>query len=168
MPRLLYMFAVFAIVLGCSSPEATYKRSGTPAVTVEFRRASAEPVDGWVAMDADDEMQLPTLYVCPNVEIDNDDLVSTGVRQNDTRILLKLNAAAAKRFGELSEAMLGSDGVFRERLAMLVDGKLVVAPIITAPMHDGVIPVSGPWTRTKAEQLAEGFVSDRSSNAPQQ
>jgi len=164
MARLLFLLAVCGFLVGCSGPENAYTQSGTPTIKLELRRASAEPVDGWTVMDAPGP---ETLYVCPIVEITNDDLVSSGVRQESEsfRILLKLNADAAKRFGELSESMVGIDGIYRERLAMIVDDKVIVTPIVTAPMHDGLIPVSGPWLKKQAEHMAKGFVSKVSDNA---
>ena len=164
MARLLFLLAVCGFLVGCSGPENAYTQSGTPTIKLELRRASAEPVDGWTVMDAPGP---ETLYVCPIVEITNDDLVSSGVRQEGEsfRILLKLNADAAKRFGELSESMVGIDGIYRERLAMIVDDKVIVTPIVTAPMHDGLIPVSGPWLKKQAEHMAKGFVSKVSDNA---
>lgn len=169
MHRLLYMLIVLGLISGCSSPEATYERSGTPEITIELRRASRDPVDGWRALEADPEFAYTSrLYVCPTVEISNDDLVSTGVRQEGEglRILLKLDADAAKRFGELSKAMVGMNAISHESLAILVDGKLVAAPFISTPIYDGVIPIPGPWSKTEAQQMAQDFVSNRSDGMP--
>ena len=158
MARLLFVLAACGFLLGCSGPENAYKRSATPTIKLELRRASTEPVEGWMLMEAPGPQ---TLYVCPTAEISNDDLVSSGVRKEGEifRILLKLNADAAKRFGELTESMVGVDDVYRERLAMMVDDKIMVTPVVTAPMRDGIIPVSGPWSDKEAKHMAKGFVS---------
>jgi preprotein translocase subunit SecD len=164
MTRLLFLLAVCGLFAGCTGPEYSYVRSGTPTMKLEFRRASVKPVDNWSAMEAPGP---ETLYVCPTVEITNEDLVSSGVRQEGGGflIVLRLNADAAKRFGKLSESMVGVDGIYPERLAVIVDGKIIVAPSVTAPMHDGLIPVSGPWLKKEAEHIAQGLVSAVSDNA---
>jgi preprotein translocase subunit SecD len=164
MARLIFLIVSCLLLVGCSSPEDAYTRSGTPEMKLEFRRASAAPVHGWTVMDAPGN---ETLYVCPTAEITNDDLVSSGVRPEGEGflILLKLNADAAKRFGKLSESMVGFDGIHRERLAMIVDDKLTVAPNVNAPMHDGLIPVSGPWSKKEADHIASGLVSEASDRA---
>lgn len=163
MTRLLFLLAVFGLFAGCTGPEYSYLRSGTPTMKLEFRRASVKPVDNWSAMEAPGP---ETLYVCPTVEITNEDLVSSGVRQagGGFLIVLRLKADAAKRFGKLSESMVGVDGIYPERLAVIVDGKIIVAPSVTAPMHDGLIPVSGPWLKKEAEHIAQGLVSAVSDN----
>ena len=158
MARLLILLAACGFLLGCSGPENAYKRSGTPTIKLELRRASTEAVDGWSIMEAPGPQ---TLYVCLTAEISNDDLFSSGVRKEGEGfgIFLKLNADAAKRFGELTESMVGVDGIYRERLAMMVDDKIMVTPIVTAPMRDGIIPVSGPWSHKEVKHMAKGFVS---------
>ena len=75
MARAFYTSSVLGLVIGCvcgcGRPEATYERSGTPAVSLEFRRASDEPVVGWTAIDADAFEQLLSADVAGFVELAN-------------------------------------------------------------------------------------------------
>lgn len=72
MRRLLSLIVVCFLAAGCAGPGTEFDRSGEPALKLEVRRASTKEVDGWKATGS--------LYVSPEVELSNEDVLSTGVR----------------------------------------------------------------------------------------
>lgn len=90
----------------------------------------------------------------------NDDVQSAGVERGHNNlwvVVVKLNEPATRRFADASSEMTAEP---REMLAIFVDDKLVVAPFVTAPMTDGVLPISGPFSEEKAREIAKGIVSN--------
>jgi len=70
----------------------------------------------------------------------NDDIKSASVEVQpslDWSVMLKMTEEGAKKFGELTEKAVG------ERLAILLDGKLVSAPTINEPIRGGSVQISG-------------------------
>ena len=101
------------------------------------------------------------IVLAPTLELSNDDLRSTGAERGSTGawvVVLTLNERAKARFRKLSTKM-AHETTARERLVFVVDGKPLVAPTVTAPMTDGVIPVSGPFTEDEARRIAKGIVA---------
>ena len=56
--------------------------------------------------------------------------------------------AGAKQFAEITRQHIG------DRLAIIVDGKLLSAPIIQAEIPDGKADIAGNFTKTEAKALA--------------
>ncbi|GLZ36785.1 hypothetical protein [Actinokineospora sp. NBRC 105648] len=63
-------------------------------------------------------------------------------------VTIKLSADAAAKFGSWTAEHVG------ERLAIVVDGKLVSAPQIASPIPGGEVQISGNFTEKSAKQLA--------------
>lgn len=78
MRRLLTIIVGCFLAAGCAGPGTEYERSAGPALKLEVRRASTKEVDGWQATTPPHEEY--TLYVSPEVELSNEDVLSTGVR----------------------------------------------------------------------------------------
>jgi preprotein translocase subunit SecD len=111
-------------------------------------------------MDPPSSYGFESLFVARTSELTNDDLQSTGVESDDGqtwKVVLTLNEQAKARFGELSKKM-ALETTKRERLAVFIDGGLLLAPIVTAPMTDGVVPLSGPFSKDEAQRIAKGIV----------
>lgn len=64
-------------------------------------------------------------------------------------VTLKLKAAGAARFD--AEA----DKHFTQRLAILVNGKVISVPVIQAKKFNGTLEISGNFTKQQAEDLAK-------------
>lgn len=161
MPRLMLCIIGCAALTGCSPSGTEYQRAGTPSLRFELRRASMERVHGWEPIDSPvAAANSEPLFLAPTPELTNDDLQSAGVELDSTgnwTVVLRLNEQAKARFGELSRKM-ARETTERERLAFIIDGELIVAPFVTAPMTAGLIPVSGPFSEDEARRLAKGIV----------
>jgi preprotein translocase subunit SecD len=167
MARLFSIMTGCLLSLGCDSPGTEFQRSGNPALTLEVRRASTETVEGWEAGTHPGTQQ--TLFLSPQQELSIDDVASTGVQLDDSgnwQIVMRLNDAAKKTFAELSTELVDAEkvqtqGSTSKRLAVLVDGKVIVAPVVISPITDGVIHIhlSGSFTEQDARRIAKGIVS---------
>ena len=103
------------------------------------------------------------VYVSPEVEISNADLVSARVRKDEgfDWIIIELNNDAARRFAKLTSAEINFPSeTAQQRLAVMINGEVLIAPIITAPMTNGIVPLHGSWSNDRAHQIARGIVSE--------
>jgi len=64
-------------------------------------------------------------------------------------INIRLTEEGAKKFGELTEKAVG------ERLAILLDGKLVTTPVINEPILGGTLQITGNFTEKEARELVK-------------
>lgn len=165
MARLLSIMAGCVLSFGCGNPGTEFQRSGTPALKLEVRRASTETVEGWKSVTSTATQE--TLYLSPQQELSNDDVASTGVQRDDSgnwQIIMRLNDAAKKKLAELSTDLVDAQneqaqGFTSKRLALLIDGKVIGAPVVRSPITGGVIPLNGPFTEQDARRIAKGIVS---------
>lgn len=160
--RLSSFIVGFVFLTGCAPTSAEYQNSGSPSLQFELRRASSDAVEGWdtLVFHPSGASVAETLSISPTAEISNSNLRSTSVKQDATgtwMVVLTLNESAKLRFGELSAKMAGETAK-RERLAFMIDGKTLVAPFVTAPMTDGVISMTGPFTEDEARRIAKGIM----------
>jgi hypothetical protein len=80
MRRLISILVVCFLAVGCTGTPAEFQRSGNPALKLEVRRASTKEVDEWKPITTPDDPQgTVTYYVSPEVELSNEDVLSTGV-----------------------------------------------------------------------------------------
>lgn len=160
MTRMPMLLPVLTLLSSCAQQGTTYLPSGTPSIKLELRRASSSPVADWAEVAVKDSQPI---YVSPEVAFSNVDLASSGVRAVDQgyQIVFQLKADAVTRFAELTNAAVkNSDQTTRELLAVIVDGEVVVAPFINAPITNGILLLDGPWSKEQAEQIARGIVSE--------
>lgn len=105
--------------------------------------------------------QLPlgteSLILSKDVLLDEKALVEvtvrSGIREDNSEIVLTLNAAGKKRFTEISTTFAG------ERVAIVFDGHVLVAPRINGPISGGVIQISGRFTASDAVNLTRALLS---------
>ena len=102
MRRVLSLIVCCFLAVGCTETPPEFQRSGNPALKLEVRRAATKKVDGWKPMTTprfyysprwrpareevnpwkpspDDRQGTETCYVSPEVELSNEDVLSTGV-----------------------------------------------------------------------------------------
>ena len=84
MRRVLSLIAGCFLAAGCTGPGTEFQRSGNPALKLEVRRASTEKVEGWKPTTLKDFQGDHTIYVSPEVELSNDDVISTRVFFNSS------------------------------------------------------------------------------------
>ena len=121
------------------------------AVRLEVRLAETQPIPGLTVARVADSGQ--TIYLYPETLLTNDDVAQTWVVQE-----------AADRFGVSvrllepgSQRLRNATTAHVDRpLAILIDGKVVMAPVVRSPISDSAM-ITGNFTRSEAERIAEGI-----------
>lgn len=137
---------IAAALFGCSAPE---KQAGK--VTVEFRFAETEAAEGLT------ETILPItgqkFYLHDEVVMSNDDIVMASVTMWNGKpvVELQFTFTGKEKFAQLTKENL------KRRVGMLVDGKLVTAPIINAPIDHGIAIITSDFTKDEAQRIADGI-----------
>jgi hypothetical protein len=134
-----------------------YKRNpqGTSDVKVAFHIAHDSPKDGYIEKEIPDLGQ--TIYLQPkpiitNVDVETAQVVLSPEGQAAINVSFTHNAGGKVR---------QNTTVYRgERLAILVDDKVITAPIIRDTIGDKAM-ITGAFDREEAERIAEGMVGAR-------
>ena len=120
-------------------------------VKLEFRIAYQTPGPGLT------EKIFPQtgekFYLKDSVLLSNSDIVEAIARTEHTPvdILLKLSDSGAVKFTEITAGNIG------RRMAILLDGNLITAPVIRDTISQGVAVINGDFTRDEAERIALGL-----------
>ena len=124
---------------------------GTPDVIVEFRLAETEPAEGLA------ELVLPksgeAFYLHPDVAIGNADIASASVIKwgGGPVVELVLTPKGSEKLAAVTEKNV------TKRMGMLVDGRLVSAPIINAPIRGGRAILQGDFSEEEALRIAQAL-----------
>lgn len=68
-------------------------------------------------------------------------------------ITFEFNDAASEKFATLTEQLVG------QQFALVLDGVVVSAPTVQAPITDGKVQIAGDFTRAEAERLAASLTA---------
>jgi preprotein translocase subunit SecD len=145
--RLFFIALISLLVFACTEQNVPVKK-----VTVEFKAAGIEP-DSLTT-----PMLIPasgdTLYVEPEVIISNSDIDYASVyNENDKSFIqLQMNEEGTKKLAEYTQSHIGT------RVAVLLDGKLSIAPTIRAALQDGKAMITGNFSKKEAEEIARGIM----------
>jgi len=137
---------IAAALFGCSTPEKQAEK-----VTVEFRFAETEAAEGLT------EIILPItgqkFYLHDEVIMSNEDIAMASVTMWNGKpvVELQFTLTGKDKFAQLTKENL------KRRVGMLVDGKLVTAPIINAPIDQGIAIITGDFTKDEAQRIADGI-----------
>lgn len=97
------------------------------------------------------------LWLSPEVVISDLDIEHASFAQDDQEvmIMLKLTDRGAKRFDDMAETHLG------DRIAILVRGKVVSAPVVRERKFGGNIQISGSFSKDEALTLIAALNTKR-------
>ncbi|MCF1503792.1 hypothetical protein L0F51_08460 [Afifella sp. H1R] len=70
-------------------------------------------------------------------------------------VVIRLDDDSAKAFARFTQAHL------QEKIAVMVDGKVLVTPMIHSPIYGGPLPIGGSESQAKSQDLAERLQSGR-------
>ncbi len=122
------------------------------AVRFEVRLAEDEPASGLREARVGESDQVVHLYTATVVT--NDDVersrVVPGDRPEDYGVIVELNAAGAQKMREATVGHIGRP------MAVLVDGVVVVAPVVRSVISDSA-EISGQYTKAEAERIVNGI-----------
>jgi hypothetical protein len=120
-------------------------------VRFEVRLAEDRPAPGLLVAQVATSERL--VYLHPEAVVDNDDIAHTWVIDGGTRrfgVGVQVNAEGAERLRRLSGGHSGRP------VAILIDGTVVVAPVVRSAMSDSAV-ISGEFTREEAGRIAQGL-----------
>jgi hypothetical protein len=121
------------------------------AVRFEVRLAEEQPIPGLVIAQVAGSGRV--IYLHPEIVVGNDDIAQSWVLQEDPvrfGVAVEFLASGAERMREATTTHVGRS------LAILVDGGVVMAPVVRSPIIDSAV-ISGNFTRAEAARIAEGI-----------
>lgn len=143
--HLIATLIFLSILFGCTENEK---------VTLEFRIAEDEPAPDLteIAFEPTGE----TFYLHNGVLVNQHDVESAVVvmQLGQPAVELILTSEGAKKFEELTAQNVG------KRCAMVLNGKLLSAPIIRDTISGGRAIISGIFTESEAEDIAKGLTEE--------
>lgn len=140
--RLTTILFFLSMLLACSENEK---------VTLEFYIAEDEPATDLTAMTFEQTGDI--FYLHNEVLVNQFDVESAAVvsQQGRPAVELILTSEGAKKFEELTAQNVG------KRCGMVISGKLLSAPIIRDTIAGGRAIISGIFTESEAETIADGL-----------
>ena len=151
MSRFTAAFVLVALGLSGTPVSAADKPVDKPTVKVEFRRAEKEAAEGLT--EATVVGTKDKVYLHKTADLTNDDVAEAKVtedRQKKPAISLTLTKEGAKKMKKLTEEHRNKP------LAILVDGKVISAPIVKAEIGEQA-EITGTFTKEEAEKIVKGI-----------
>jgi len=143
--KILSILFAFLVSLQMCKPKEESKPIAQN-VKIEFRLAKDNPTEGFDEKILDGQK----IYLNPKVEITEKD-ISTAKKSMDEYgnyiISLDMNDFGAKKF----ENLTGNN--VTEKLAILVNGEVIMAPIIQMKIPGGKVQITGNFTKEETDKL---------------
>ena len=149
MRRIVGVVTVLAL-LACGNSQRQ-----TVATTIEFRLAETEPAEGLEEMTirgADERFFLHDEVLISNADIAS---ASAVVQHGHPAVELIFTESGRKKVARVT-----AENVNR-RIGITVDGRLVSAPIVKAPIREGRALIEGTFSEKEAQRIAEGIMMGR-------
>lgn len=139
----------------CREVERPRKKS-SKRYTFEMRLVlDGAPPAGAVPMVLEDTKE--TIYVSPEAVITANDVKRARVQKGqlgEPTIAVSFKVEGANRLAAFTTANVG------KRVALVVDGRVVSAPIIATPITEGMAVINGDFTKEEATQFAQFLSGD--------
>jgi preprotein translocase subunit SecD len=158
----LFIISILCLMVAACGPPSAETPSGSepdsaPPVKVEFRAATDRPEPGMTFVE--DESGEGGVYVAADVLLSNADIESATAQPDDYGSAYQINIVFTEeggaRFADITGRSIG------QKIAILVDGRLVSAPVVEAPILNGKAVIRGNMSREEAERLARGIAGGR-------
>jgi preprotein translocase subunit SecD len=146
----ILVLAIVVALTGCATT-----RDQKTSVLLEFRPGSQSPGPGLTKMTVVGSEQ--TVYISKDVVLGNADVSSSRVVSGVNgrlRIKITFTTTGAERFAAATENNV------RKPLGILVDGKLISAPIVMEKITGRSAEISGSFTQEEAKRIADGIVGN--------
>ena len=142
---------IILTLFACGSQEKKAEKK-VEKVALEFRFAETTPAEGLQEMIIDGSGER--FYLHDEVLITNDDISFALVvsLQGRSMVELTFTEAGSQKLAQLTQDNIG------KRVGMLIDGKLVTAPIIRAPLLEGTAVINGDFSDEEADRIATGIM----------
>lgn len=118
----------------------------------ESDEVADRPAKPLLACDEEGNKYLLSAAMIEGTELDD---ASYGIPQNDVQyvVTLDFNGEASDVFADVTRAINGT----QEQFAIVLDGLVLSAPVVTSPITDGNAQISGDFTAESAESLANSL-----------
>jgi hypothetical protein len=116
---------------------------------IEFLLAQDTPVEGYIKKEYNNPSQ--TVYLDDKPVMTNTDIKEAILVQNDTHPVVEvvLNANGIAKIKEVSTNNTG------KRMAVMVNGQVICAPRLRAPISDSHLQIAGSFTEEQAKLLID-------------
>ena len=129
-------------------------------IPIEFRKAQYEYKKGLIKKQILNTDSI--IYLYNNAELSNKDIVSTIIVEYATNnkggIKILLNKKGKRAFTKMTKENIGKP------IAVLIEGKVVCAPIVKDVIYDGIIKIPDVFTFEEASRIGYGI---EKKNKPQ-
>ena len=139
------------VCLGFTAPVWAEKPDEKPKIKVEFRRAEAKAGEG--LMEATIAGTNEKVYLHKATEATNADIASARAGEDANKkpiIEITFSKDGAKKMAALSEAQKD------KRIAILIDGKVVSAPVVRAKFSARA-QITGSFTKAEVEKMVKAI-----------
>ncbi len=140
------MLAIAVLTTACGS------QGPAKPVTLEFRLAQSEEAPGFEELRVLASGQA--IYLAEEVAMDGSHILTAEAKKGVSGfdVLLSFDERGTELFGRLTSNNVGM------KMAILVDGQLVAAPRIAAPITQGLAMINGDFSESDARRIAEGLL----------
>ena len=147
MKQLLLLVCVAALA-GCGGAETDVQK-----VALEMRLVETSPGEGLTEMTMTAWGRSEILYAHDEVLMTGDDVESASLTEWNgfPAVELKFTAEGASKLAGITGANVG------RQMGMIVNGALMTAPLIRAPIDGGVAVINGEFTEEEAKRVAAGL-----------
>jgi preprotein translocase subunit SecD len=139
---------IVGLVYSCSE-----KPQNITPVKVEFRLAETEPGDNLDEYSLENSQERYYLY--QEVLCRNNDIKSTFIEKTFDyySVSLEFTQMGTEKWAEITGNNIG------KRIGILVNNKLVTAPVIRARIDQGKALITGKFSKQEAQRIAEGIIA---------
>jgi preprotein translocase subunit SecD len=111
-----------------------------------------DPSKPLLACDSKGQKYLLSPAIIQGTQLDN---ASFGIPPNQVSYVVNLNfnGDATKVFADVTRAIVGTN----EQFAIVLDGKVLSAPVVNSPITDGNAEISGSFTANSAKSLSNSL-----------
>ena len=151
------MFSIIFFLSLALIPNAQENEKPMTRVQIEFRLAESSPSEG--LQEVSIESTAEKLYLHKDVIINNNDTIAARAIPSYTinrfDVEIEFSEEASQRISRITAANIG------KRLAILIDGKVIVAPILRSTIsRKAVLAGNAPsFTKEEADELARKIVA---------
>ncbi|AKZ64346.1 hypothetical protein F506_18270 [Herbaspirillum hiltneri N3] len=142
--------AVLILSTGLGACATGHSQSGT---RFEIHAASLAESPDWQKANLLDDPGT-TVYVAPEVLLDNSDVALANARKDlggQVLIVIQMTPAGAIRMGMASRVLL------RQRMAVMINGEVMTAPVVSAPLSGNRFAITGFRSLEEAQEIALGI-----------
>jgi len=98
------------------------------------------------------------IYIAPEVLLDNADVALAEAKKDlggQVLIIIQMTPAGTARMAMASRVLL------RQRMAVMIDGEVVTAPVVSAPLSGNRFAITGFKSLEEAQRIAVGIAPKR-------